>query len=430
MRNVCDASEFVFMFVGGELFNYVVNCGRLPESEACRFLHQIVSGLSFIHSLNIAHRDVKPENLLLDDCKNIKIADFGLSNSFEPGKLLRTACGSPCYAAPEMVRGDPYFGPQIDVWSTGVVLYAMLCGVLPFEDANTAKLYKKITTCAIRFPLHVSPCAQELILAMLATDPVTRVRLGELAQYQWFSNSISQLQTRNACGQVACLPCEAHSDRCDEKVLDEMSANFPNISVDYVVKCLKHNKHNNATATYYLLLAIKSKRVQGRRAHAPIATPEVSGVCPMYSLSPPVAPHCKTSKTPFVIPPPPPPFFRRFAPPSSERPRSGMSKRSSPNISAITSSLCRPTASTAAKQKTPLPAPTRPTYDAMTSRISGRQRLLTGRDTFGNRNTPIVTNTDYRMDSVGESLITSRFITARPRPISSNIQIRSNGGVR
>ena len=99
-----------------------------------------------MHKVGIVHRDLKPENLLLDSKRQIKIADFGLSNIYENGQLLKTACGSPCYAAPEMIAGKPYYGLKSDIWSTGVILYAMLAGYLPFEDPDTAKLYKKILT--------------------------------------------------------------------------------------------------------------------------------------------------------------------------------------------------------------------------------------------------------------------------------------------
>lgn len=102
------------------------------------------------------HRDLKPENLLLDHEKNIKLVDFGLSNTFKPDQLLKTACGSPCYAAPEMIAGNDYHGSKVDVWSCGVILYAMMCGYLPFEDPDTASLYKKILKGDFVLPQFVS----------------------------------------------------------------------------------------------------------------------------------------------------------------------------------------------------------------------------------------------------------------------------------
>ena len=129
---------------GGELFDYIVANQKVKEPEAAKFFHQIIAGVEYLHKLNIVHRDLKPENLLLDHNKNIKLVDFGLSNTYKKGETLKTACGSPCYAAPEMIAGERYHGSKVDVWSCGVILYAMVCGFLPFEDPDTAKLYRKI----------------------------------------------------------------------------------------------------------------------------------------------------------------------------------------------------------------------------------------------------------------------------------------------
>lgn len=117
----------------GELFNYIVSKKKLQENEAAFFFAQIINGIEYIHKNNIVHRDLKPENLLLDENNNIKIIDFGLSNQYKKDSLLQTPCGSPCYAAPEMVQGKKYNGLLIDIWSTGITLYAMVCGFLPFE---------------------------------------------------------------------------------------------------------------------------------------------------------------------------------------------------------------------------------------------------------------------------------------------------------
>lgn len=129
---------------GGELFDYIVKYTKLKEKEACKFYQQIISGVEYMHKLNIVHRDLKPENLLLDHENNIKIVDFGLSNTFTANESLKTACGSPCYAAPEMIAGKKYVGTQVDSWSCGIIMFALICGFLPFEDPDTTELYKKI----------------------------------------------------------------------------------------------------------------------------------------------------------------------------------------------------------------------------------------------------------------------------------------------
>ena len=126
---------------GGELFEYIVKKQKLSEQDSCKYFQQIIQGVEYLHELGIVHRDLKPENLLLDYKSNLKLVDFGLSNTYKQGDTLKTACGSPCYAAPEMIEGKAYLGARVDVWSCGVILFAMVAGYLPFEDKDTAKLY-------------------------------------------------------------------------------------------------------------------------------------------------------------------------------------------------------------------------------------------------------------------------------------------------
>jgi 5'-AMP-activated protein kinase catalytic alpha subunit len=121
----------------GELFSYITSKNKLKEEESCRLFQQLIAALEYLGRLGLVHRDVKPENLLLDEQLNLKVVDFGLSNTFKPGEKLATACGSPCYAAPELIKGLEYMGPKADLWSAGVVLYTLVCGHLPFEDNNT-----------------------------------------------------------------------------------------------------------------------------------------------------------------------------------------------------------------------------------------------------------------------------------------------------
>ena len=123
----------------GELFNYIVEKNNLTDSESAFFYYQLINAIEYLHLNGIAHRDLKPENILLGENNLIKIIDFGLSNYFDENKLLSTPCGSPCYASPEMIRGENYNGADNDIWETGIILYAMLCGYLPFENSPNAK---------------------------------------------------------------------------------------------------------------------------------------------------------------------------------------------------------------------------------------------------------------------------------------------------
>ena len=171
---------------GGELFDYIVKRKRLQEQEACRFFQQLISGIEYIHKVRICHRDLKPENLLLDEKLNIKIVDFGLSNMYKEGDTLKTACGSPCYAAPEMIAGKRYHGLNSDIWSCGIILYAMTCGYLPFEDPNTNKLYKKILSCDYLMPGFITQACKELIRKILNTEPGSRYSIRDIRGHEWY----------------------------------------------------------------------------------------------------------------------------------------------------------------------------------------------------------------------------------------------------
>ena len=175
---------------GGELFDYIVSKGRLSADEARNFFHQIVSGVEYCHFQKIVHRDLKPENLLLDANLNIKIADFGLSNLMRDGDFLRTSCGSPNYAAPEVISGHLYAGPEVDVWSCGVILYALLCGSLPFDDESIPNLFKKIKSAMYSLPTHLSHLAKNLIPRMLEVDPMKRITIPEIRLHPWFQHKL------------------------------------------------------------------------------------------------------------------------------------------------------------------------------------------------------------------------------------------------
>lgn len=161
---------------------------QLAPEEARHFFHQIISGVEYCHFHRIVHRDLKPENLLLDADNNVKIADFGLSNLMEDGDFLRTSCGSPNYAAPEVISGSLYAGPEVDVWSCGVILYALLCGSLPFDDESIPNLFRKIRGGMYSLPSHLSEMARDLIPRMLVVDPMKRITIPEIRyafSYSW-----------------------------------------------------------------------------------------------------------------------------------------------------------------------------------------------------------------------------------------------------
>lgn len=191
LYEVIDTKRFVFLIMeyasGGELFDFIVKHNRVDEEAAAVFFHQIINGMEYCHNSNVIHRDLKPENLLLDAQSNVKIVDFGLGNIQNSSSgLLSTACGSPCYAPPEMIQGKPYRGSQSDIWSTGVILYALVCGYLPFEDPNTSALYKKICRGQYECPDFISPAVRDLISRILNTDPDRRLTVEEIRLHPWY----------------------------------------------------------------------------------------------------------------------------------------------------------------------------------------------------------------------------------------------------
>ena len=176
----------------GELFEYIVKNGRVDNVMAAKLFKMLLEGIEYLHANGVCHRDLKPENLLLEqDSNSLKIIDFGLSNMYSnPDQLLKTACGSPCYAAPEMIAGKEYKGLQVDIWSCGVILYAMLCGFLPFEDKDTNKLYAKIMKCKYTIPADISEDAKDLITKILNTNPGERFTLEQIRAHPWFTSNI------------------------------------------------------------------------------------------------------------------------------------------------------------------------------------------------------------------------------------------------
>ena len=170
----------------GELFDYIVDHQHLEEDEASVFFYQLINGVEYIHSLGIAHRDLKPENLLLTDNKILKIIDFGLSHEFNGEEFLRTKCGSPSYAAPEIIKGLPYDGFKTDVWCCGIILYAMVCGYLPFEGENNKILFKAIVECNPEIPEYLSEDTQDLIGSILRPDPDDRITIEEIKKHDFY----------------------------------------------------------------------------------------------------------------------------------------------------------------------------------------------------------------------------------------------------
>jgi 5'-AMP-activated protein kinase catalytic alpha subunit len=175
---------------GGELYDLIINKGKFSEEDSRLIFQQLICALDYCHHHGVAHRDIKPENILLDEQNNIKLGDFGLSNYFHDGAFLNTKCGSLNYAAPELLEGKKYCGPEIDVWSSGVVLYVLVTGCLPFDENQVATLTLKIKNADYSVPLSVSLICKDLISRMLNPDPLHRITVGQIRHHPWFNTKL------------------------------------------------------------------------------------------------------------------------------------------------------------------------------------------------------------------------------------------------
>ena len=170
----------------GELFDYIVAHQYLSEEESSIFFYQLINGVEYIHSKGIAHRDLKPENLLLTENNILKIIDFGLSHEFDKINFLSTKCGSPSYAAPEIIKGGKYDGFKTDIWCCGIILYAMVCGYLPFDGDNNNSLFKNIVECNPDIPDYLSKECREIIKDILKEDPLERLTIDEIKKTKFY----------------------------------------------------------------------------------------------------------------------------------------------------------------------------------------------------------------------------------------------------
>ncbi|XP_015430349.1 PREDICTED: serine/threonine-protein kinase BRSK2 [Dufourea novaeangliae] len=265
LSDVYENKKFRYLVLehvsGGELFDYLVKKGRLTPKEARRFFRQIISALDFCHSHSICHRDLKPENLLLDEKNNIKIADFGMASLQPAGSMLETSCGSPHYACPEVIRGEKYDGRKADVWSCGVILYALLVGALPFDDDNLRKLLEKVKRGVFYIPHFVPPECQNLLKGMIEVDPDKRLTLAEINRHVWVTAAgKGELELELSMMDVVqthVIPCV---EAIDPDVLQAIASLGCFKEQDKLIQELLSPNHNTEKVIYFLLLERKRRR--------------------------------------------------------------------------------------------------------------------------------------------------------------------------
>lgn len=234
----------------GEMFDYLTSNGHLSESEARKKFWQILSAVEYCHSHNIVHRDLKTENLLLDGNMDIKLADFGFGNFYNSGEPLSTWCGSPPYAAPEVFEGKEYEGPQLDIWSLGVVLYVLVCGSLPFDGPNLPALRQRVLEGRFRIPFFMSRDCETLIRRMLVVEPAKRITIAQIRQHRWMQAEPALLLP--ACPAFSLLGYTSSVGNYDEQALGIMQT----LGVDRkkTVESLQKRSYNHFAAIYYLLV--------------------------------------------------------------------------------------------------------------------------------------------------------------------------------
>uniref|UniRef100_A0A671Q4X6 MAP/microtubule affinity-regulating kinase 3 n=1 Tax=Sinocyclocheilus anshuiensis TaxID=1608454 RepID=A0A671Q4X6_9TELE len=228
---------------GGEVFDYLVAHGRMKEKEARAKFRQIVSAVQYCHQKCIVHRDLKAENLLLDADMNIKIADFGFSNEFTLGNKLDTFCGSPPYAAPELFQGKKYDGPEVDVWSLGVILYTLVSGSLPFDGQNLKELRERVLRGKYRIPFYMSTDCENLLKKFLILNPTKRGSLDQIMKDRWMNVGHEDDELKPYI--------EPQPDYKDPKRTDIMLR--MGYSLDEIQDSLINQKYNDVMATYLLL---------------------------------------------------------------------------------------------------------------------------------------------------------------------------------
>ncbi|KAL2307612.1 hypothetical protein Nmel_000585 [Mimus melanotis] len=254
---------------GGDMFDYIMKHEEgLNEDLAKKYFAQIVHAISYCHKLHVVHRDLKPENVVFFEKQGlVKLTDFGFSNKFQPGKKLTTSCGSLAYSAPEILLGDEYDAPAVDIWSLGVILFMLVCGQPPFQEANDSETLTMIMDCKYTVPPHVSRECKDLITRMLQRDPKRRASLEEIENHAWLQGVDPSPATKYNIPLVSYknLSEEEHNSIIQRMVLGDIADR------DTIVEALETNKYNHITATYFLLAERilrekQEKEIQNRSA--------------------------------------------------------------------------------------------------------------------------------------------------------------------
>ncbi|KAJ7997798.1 hypothetical protein DPEC_G00215860 [Dallia pectoralis] len=255
LYEVIDTATALYLILelgdGGDMYDYILRHeGGVAEDTAKVHFAQIVQAISYCHRLHVVHRDLKPENVVFFRQQGtVKLTDFGFSNLFKPGTMLMTSCGSLAYSAPEILLGEEYDAPAVDIWSLGVILYMLVCGQPPFQETNDSETLTMIMDCRYTVPAHVSGDCKDLISRMLQREPSGRASLNEIKDHPWLIGVDA-----SPAGHTA-APFTSHRSLSPEEhevILQNMASG--NIAGrDAIQEALEADRYNHMTATYYLL---------------------------------------------------------------------------------------------------------------------------------------------------------------------------------
>ncbi|XP_053127522.1 SNF-related serine/threonine-protein kinase-like [Hemicordylus capensis] len=254
---------------GGDMFDHIMRHeGGLAEGQAKHYFAQIVHAISYCHRLHVVHRDLKPENVVFFQEQGVvKLTDFGFSNCFQPGTMLTTSCGSLAYSAPEILLGDEYEAPAVDVWSLGVILYMLVCGQPPFQEANDSETLTMILDCRYLIPPRVSSQCADLISRMLQRNPRERASLEQIEVHPWLQGVDPSPASRSL------LPLTSHKRVSEEEhdiiIQAMMCGNIADRET--IQEALEANRYNHVTATYFLL----AERILREKQEKPSASPSL-----------------------------------------------------------------------------------------------------------------------------------------------------------
>ncbi|KAI8982536.1 kinase-like domain-containing protein [Pilobolus umbonatus] len=237
LRDLIQQGPYFYILMdfvnGGQLLHYIVKRQRLSDRRTRLFARQIISALDYLHRNSIVHRDLKIENIMIDkNGRTIKIIDFGLSNLFCPERQLTTYCGSLYFAAPELLKASPYKGPEVDIWSLGVVIYVMATGSVPFDDRSMAGLHDKIKKGVVSYPAHLSKDCRDLLSKIFVTDPKKRINMTDIVHHPWLNKESTPIKNYMPTRKKITMPL-------DPKVLQRVSTGFNLGTADDVERRLK-----------------------------------------------------------------------------------------------------------------------------------------------------------------------------------------------